>query len=172
MRASRPEPETIIPARADLEWLMARGVPMQVLMAPRPIRLAHGLVGDDGLFEYDSGGDPWFAFEEPDDWVFWQTGRSRLVTYTGRAFALGEEAITNAGTYAFDCTLNIFANPLEWLLAKRDGIVVLDWRRAFDRLRDAPRIAIDETLLPTYRRFMKPARVPQLFVMAGERKAG
>jgi hypothetical protein len=48
----------------------------------------------------------------------------------------------------------------------------VDWTRAFDRLRDAPRIAIEEELLPLYRRFMKPARVPDLFVIAGERKAG
>jgi hypothetical protein len=158
--------------RADLQGLLACGVPMNALIEPRSVRVAHGALCSDGLFEYAPGADLWFAFEETDDWVFWRPGHSRLTTYCGRAFALGEEVVSNAGTYAFDCRLNIFASPLEWLRAGRDGIVVVDWTRAFDRLRDAPRIAIEEELLPLYRRFMKPARLPELFVIAGESKAG
>jgi hypothetical protein len=77
----------------------------------------------------------------------------------------------DASTYAFDCALNIFSSPLDWLRAERDGIVVIDWSRAFDRLRDAPRITIAEELLPLYRRQMKPRSMPELFVIQAERRA-
>ena len=64
----------------------------------------------------------------------------------GRAFALGEDAIGNPGTYSFDCNLNIWPDPLMWLRAKCDGCVILDWRRAWSCLQDAPRIAVHERL--------------------------
>jgi hypothetical protein len=41
----------------------------------------------------------------------------------------------------------------------------------FDRLRDAPRIALAESLLPLYRRHMKPTRTPELFIISDKRKA-
>lgn len=79
--------------------------------------------------------------------------------------------IYNPGTYSFNCALNIFVDPLDWLRAKRDGIVVLDWTRAFDRLRDAPRIALAESLVPKYERYMRPAHMPKLFVISNKRRA-
>ncbi len=112
-----------------------------------------------------------FAFEEQDDWVFWDPRHGKFATYANRVFALGEAAIDEAATYSFDCALNVFDNPISWLLAKRDGIVVLDWRLAFDRLREVPRIALVESLLPLYRRHMQPARVPELFIISGKRRA-
>ncbi|WP_287205134.1 hypothetical protein [Mesorhizobium sp.] len=102
-----------------------------------------------------------------------QSGSSqgKFATYANRAFALGQAVIDEAATYSFDCALNVFDNPISWLLAKRDGIVVLDWTRASDRLRDAPRIALAESLLPLYRRHMEPARTPELFIISGKRRA-
>ena len=65
-------------------------------------------------------------------------------------FALGEEQIDNTGLYSFEGCLSIHANPLEWLRASRDGIFVLDWCRAFDRLRYCPRIAVHQPCLAQY----------------------
>jgi hypothetical protein len=48
---------------------------------------------------------------------------------------------------------------------------VLDWNSTFDRLRDVPRIAIAETLLPLYRRHMKPARMPAVSVITNGKLA-
>lgn len=135
--------------------------------------IATGRMAPDGLFEHDENGERWFAFEEADDFVFWHPGRNRLSAYANRAFALGEAVVDNPATYSFDCNLNIFADPLEWLRANRDGIVVLPqrWPFAFDRLRDAPKIAIAEQLLPLYRRHMKPAHLPELSVIPARRFA-
>ncbi|CAN7722191.1 hypothetical protein LJR007_003257 [Aminobacter sp. LjRoot7] len=113
----------------------------------------------------------WLAFEEHEDCVCWNPRHGKFATYANRVFALGQAAIDEAVTYSFDCALNVFDNPISWLRAKRDGIVVLDWTGTFDRLRDAPRIALAESLLPLYRRHMKPARTPELFIVSGKRRA-
>lgn len=171
MMASRSDVPLSCPSQADLDWLIREGVSTAAMVQPSTMMIATGTMAADGLFEHDENGDRWLAFEEADDFVFWQPRRNQLATYANRAFALGEAAIDNTGTYAFDCALNIFASPLDWLRARRDGIVVLDWGFAFDRLRDAPRIAIAETLLPLYRRHMKPARMPAVTIIPRDKLA-
>lgn len=165
MMASRSPTPLACPNQAELDWLLAQGIPIEAIATPVALMVATGAAASDGLFESRAAGPRWIAFGQDDDIVFWQPRTGELARDTGRAFALGESAISNPGTYAFDCSLNIFRGPADWLASNRDGIVVLDWSQAFDRLRDAPRIAIAEPLLPTYRRFMKPARLPELFVL-------
>jgi hypothetical protein len=129
------------------------------LATPWAMRVACGYAAHDNRFEPDDRGERWFAFEQVDagDIVLWHRPTGRITTWCGRAFALGEEVVDNPGTYSFDCALKIFVDPLDWLRANRDGIVVLDWDRAYDRLRDAPRIALAESLVPKYERYMRPA---------------
>lgn len=171
MRASRSDVPLSYPGQVDLDWLIGEGISTTALVLPSAMMIAAGSIARDGLFEHDEIGERWLAFEEADDFVFWQPRRDQLATYANRAFALGEAAVDNPGTYAFDCALNIFAGPLDWLREERDGIVVLDWSRAFDRLRDAPRIAIAETLLPVFRHHMKPARMPAVTVLTSGKLA-
>lgn len=168
MNASRSEVWLATLSQADLDWLIREGVSTAAMVQPSAMMIATGSMAADRLFEHDEDGERWLAFEEAEDFVFWQPRRGTIATYANRAFALGEDAIDNPGTYAFDCALNIFASPLDWLRVRRDGIVVLDWNRAFDRLRDAPRIAIAEPLLPLYRRHMKPARMPEVSVTTND----
>ena len=151
--------------QSDINWLLAKGVTTHALVHPVGIQLAIGARAADGRFEEASEGDAWLRFEEEEDEVFWHPQTGAFATSDGRAFALGEDAICNAGTYAFDCCLTLFTSPLDWLRAKRDGCVVFDWSRAFDRLRDCPRIAVPEELLPDYRQHMKPSQMPELFVI-------
>lgn len=151
------------------QWLYKAGVPAKTLahlMANSPLRIATGRRADDGIFEDDEGGHAFLVFEEPEDVVFWSPRTGEIATAFNRAFALGEEAIYDASTYSFDCHLNIFSDPLDWLRNRCDGCVVLDWRRAFDRLRDAPRIAISEDLLFLYKRHMRPPHLPEVSVIA------
>ncbi|WFU89528.1 hypothetical protein QA644_06665 [Rhizobium sp. CC1099] len=148
-----------------LDWLRACGVPMTAIVQPDPLRLARGHKAADERFEPDPAGPDWFVFAERDDLIFWRPRTGELATWAGRAFALGESAISNASTYSFNFALNIFASPLDWLRAARDGVVVLDWRHAFDHLRECPRVAVDEALLPIYRRHMRPARMPDVFLL-------
>lgn len=140
---------------AMIETLQAQGLERETLAMMASLRIVHGECGATGHFELRPDGLPFIAFVETDDVVLWNPDGGELATWTGRAFALGEDNIVNAATYAFDCALHVHRDPLSWLQDRARGIVVLDWRRAFDMLRDAPRIAIGEGLLPLYRRHMR-----------------
>jgi hypothetical protein len=165
MDAARAEIWNEAPTQAQLDWLRRSGLDVMALIRPTITMMTSGVRHQDGRFDFDPAGMKWLAFEEDEDFVFWQPRTGELATAEGRAFALGEALIGDAWTYSFDCSLNIFTNPLEWLRAKRDGIVVLDWSIAFDRLRDCPRVAVAEAMLFNYRRHMKPRHTPELFVI-------
>lgn len=138
---------------------------------PLSCGVATGFRAADGRFDEDTDGHRWLVFQQPHDRVYWNPSDNQIATHEGRAFALGEEAIENAATYALDGALIVYETVAQWVLAGGDGIFVLDWSRAFDRLRDAPRIAVDAAILPLYRRHMRPVRMPQLFVKSGPRMA-
>lgn len=171
MMAALPATDLLLPTQAEIDWLLSQDVATSAMVRPIAMMVAVGDLGEAGHFEAADGGSRWLAFEQERDLVLWQPRRKLLVSEYRRAFALGEDIVDNPGTYAFDCNLNIFADPLDWLRANRDGIVVIDWTRAFDRLRDVPRIAIAEALLPTYRRHMKPGRMPELLVIPERRRS-
>ena len=145
-------------------WLRAQGVPVVAIANAAPIRVANGFIADDGRFE-DGHGQCHLVFAEAEDAVFWQPRENRVGTALGRSFALGEDAVTNPGTYAFDNNLNLWASPIDWLISGCDGCFVLDWSRAWSRLQDVPRVAVAERLLPLYRARMKPPRGPETFVL-------
>jgi hypothetical protein len=173
MMSSRPDCPQECPNQADIDAFRHAGVGVMSLARPLAMKVACGDIAPDGRFEPDVRRDRWFVFDEAeaDDMVFWQRQTGWLTTWSGRAFALGQAAIDEAATYSFDCSLNVFDDPLDWLRSRRDGIVVLDWTRAFDRLRDAPRIALAENLLPLYRRHMRPAHLPELSIIPAQRRA-
>ncbi|QKK28611.1 hypothetical protein FE844_003040 [Rhizobium indicum] len=134
--------------------------------------IAYGFRGEDGRFEPDRRGQEWLAFEEPEDVVYWNPRTGFTATFEGRAFALGELAITNAATYALDDSLKIFGSISRWIEANGRGIFVLDWRRAFDKLRDAPRVECDsDDVSALYRQYMKPQRLPVMRVRRPPRSA-
>ncbi|MER9167694.1 hypothetical protein NKI12_09970 [Mesorhizobium australicum] len=159
------------PHQAHIDWLLKNDVPVKAMYDPQCILLAQGERATDGTFEPVENGVYWFVFEEAEDVIFWQPRTGQLATDLRRSFALGEDAIYNPGTFSFDGHLNIFSDPLDWLRAKRDGCVVLDWTRAFDRLRDCPRISADEKVLFLYKRHMRPPHWPELYVRTGWRAA-
>ncbi|KNY13122.1 hypothetical protein AKG11_30965 [Shinella sp. SUS2] len=143
------------------------GVPPAAIERPRPLRVVRGNRAFDGKFDLSNEGEEWIAIPEQADVVFWQPRTDDLATWNGRQFALGEFAIDFPVTYAMGYSLNIYANPLDWLRAGRDGIVVINWAFAFDYLRDAPRIAVDKTLLNKFKSSMKPRRMPVVSVLQG-----
>lgn len=156
----------------EIDWFLSNGVKAKSLIEPSIIGLARGHSGPDGIFEDEESGATWFAFEEGADRVFWRPRTGELATEYGRAFALGEDDITNPGVTAFGAFLRIHGDPLEWLQDDRRGIVVLRWALAFDRLRDVDRVAVPDDLLSTYRKSMTPG-VPQVKVIprGSERRA-
>ena len=156
----------------QIDWLLKHGVSPQAMYHPSQLRAAHGNKTKEGFFEPDPDGPAWFTFEEPLDVVFWNPKDGGIAYDTGRAFALGEPLIDDPWSTAIDRWLKIFADPLQWLQHDRRGLVVLNWTMAFDKLRDVPRIAVAEDVLPTYRKMMRPPRMPQLAVLPkAERRA-
>lgn len=155
----------------QIDWFLANGVTISTLIWPTTILLAVGRKAQDGRFEDNSAGDSWLVFPEHEDCIYWQPRTGELATWNGRAFALGEVCIDDATTYALDGWLNIFADPLDWLRAGRRGCVVVDWTQAFDRLRDAPRIAVAEAIILQFRRHMQPPRLPEVAVIASTERA-
>lgn len=151
------------------DWLRCSGVPVQTLLDLFPMREAKGVRALDGVFETSETGSVFIIFEEPEDLVFWCPKTDEIATALNRSFALGEDMIHNSGTFAFEGSLNVFASPLEWLRAGRDGCVILHWERAFDRLRNVPRVVVDEDLVFTYRKNMV-VRLPALAVRTTERR--
>lgn len=167
-----PDLPTYIGATAKtFAWLQSQGVRVDVLesLAMMPLRLAHGHVGDDGIFEDDISGPPHLVFPQHDDVVYWHPKSGSLGSWNGRSFALGEDMVDIPETYAFDCNLNLFPDPMQWLKAKRDGIVILDWHRAWIRLQDAPRIAVHDSLLPLFKRHFQPPHKPEISIFKTDR---
>ena len=126
--------------------------------------VATGFRGADGRFEETSHGHQWMMFEEGEDTVFWCPFNNQAATLEGRAFALNERAIVRATTYSLGASLVIHGSIAKWILARGRGIYVLNWRHAFDRLRDAPRIACDEAVINLYRSNMRPERMPVMTI--------
>jgi hypothetical protein len=157
-------------AQPTIDWLASKGVSPKAMIQTwsghsSPIMSAHGELASDGRFDPDPAGKNWLVFEEEYDRVFWRQKSGGLATFEGRSFALGEEMIDNPATTAFDQWLCIYVDPLQWLQHERDGIVVIKWDFAFDRLRDVTRIAVAEPMLATYRRCMRPSHMPKLAVL-------
>ncbi|WP_137113352.1 hypothetical protein [Mesorhizobium sp. GR13] len=146
------------------KWLLDRRVPVETLISLTPIRSIRGVIAHDGRFDEDPEGEMFLAFREVEDVVFWRPGSEQIGTWLGRSFALNEDVITDSSTYLFG-NLNIYRSPLDWLRNACDGIVILDWMRAFERLRDCPRIAISEDILFQYQRHMQPLHMPELLVI-------
>ncbi len=155
-------------AQGQLDWLLAAGIRIPALIHPVALTVSRGSIGPAGRFDYDESAAPeWLAFECEEDFVFWRFDRlgepHAFCTAYGRAFALGDGQIDNAGTYAFNGWLRVWPDPLAWLKHNRDGIVILDWSRVFERLRDCPRI-LGETIDIGERvdTLMHPPRLPSI----------
>lgn len=138
----------------QIRWLLDKGVPHTTIS-----RCAHLRTVGSAIAFYE---------ETDDDVVFWSPRSGELIADRGRAFALGGSEIC-ASSGVFD-HLRIFANALDWLRADGRGLVVIDWRQLFDRLRDVPKIAVDEQVLHLYRRYIRPD-TPDLSVLRPEWRA-
>lgn len=163
----------VIP-QITMNWLASNGVhPITIGSGENtPLKIAHGYCSVGGWFDADPSGDPHIGILIEDsagsiDVAFWHLRSGRIATLLHYGFALGEEQIENTGLYSFEGYLRIHADPVEWLRSGRDGVFVLDWSRAFDRLRYCPRIAVHYSLIETYRKAMKP-QLPELFVIKND----
>lgn len=156
--------------QTQIDWLVRQGVPPRAIIIPDSLMLARGRRARDGIFEPDDGGDFWLTWPQGDDRIFWRPKTGEIATEWGRTFAIGEDVVDNPGTTALGSWLKIYADPLSWLRANRNGLVVLRWEWAFEWLRDVQRIAVAEEVLPLYKRHMRP-RLPELAVIVNKEAA-
>jgi hypothetical protein len=60
------------------------------------------------------------------DLIAWQPRSGALASWRGQAFCLGDlEDVFNPATYFAGDAMRIHATPLDWLLADREGIVIV-----------------------------------------------
>lgn len=171
MSTPRERYEYGAPRKHHLNLLKSNGVTTALMIEPDVVRSTSGEKVDGGYFVVTDDGEDWLAFGTPNDIVYWHPETGNFATEFGKAFAIGEELTTEACTFAFDQSLRIFADLFDWLRHGRQGIVIVNWKHAFDRLRDCPRISIPESLVGEYRQHMRPPRMPKLFVITGKKEA-
>lgn len=134
--------ELPLPTGKTLQWLLDQGVPFDTLY------MAKGaLVRFNGItFDFDTQGVPVVVFRCEDcgetiDLAAWSARDHRLATWRHAAFALGDvEQCFNPATWFDGGGLRIHADPLEWLQAGCNGIVVLEPRACWAHLRHVPRV--------------------------------
>lgn len=162
---------------AELEWLFAHGVAPDAMAEPWPIRSAR--VVFDGLhgFDFTRDGEPAIIFKAEDcgeeiDLIAWQPRTEKLASWHGNTFCLGDlDQIDNPATYFMDGALRIHADPLDWLRASREGIVVLRRDFAYAHLRFCPRIVCDDlSHAERVERWVRPPKSTVEILVADEAK--
>lgn len=115
------------PNDEELLWLFNQGVSDKALWP-----ISGATVRFDGAtFDLDHEGERALIFRAEDrgeviDLVAWQPRTSAVASWRGQAFCLGDmESIFNPATYFAADALRVHATPLDWLMADRDGIVIV-----------------------------------------------
>jgi hypothetical protein len=141
------------PKNAELRWLLAQGITGEAMASPWPIR-GSSVIFDGNVFSFaDAGSNRAVIFRAEDfgatvDLIAWQPRTGQLATWCGVGFCLGNaDNIHNPGTYFDGGSLHVHGTPLEWLRADRDGIVIVQWRDAYGRLRFCPRAICSNELV-------------------------
>lgn len=119
--------EWSFPNDAEILWLLAQGVSDKALwpISGATVRF------DVATFDLDHEGERALTFCAEDrgkviDLIAWQPRTGALASWRGQAFCLGDvDDIFNPATYFAGDALAIHATPLDWLLANREGIVIV-----------------------------------------------
>jgi hypothetical protein len=117
------------PNIAEVRWLRSQGVSRSAILDPWPLGATTVKFSGD-TFELDSNGERVLTFLVEDcgeviDIAAWQPRTCQLATRRRAGFAIGQEGIFNPATYFADGVLQVHETPLQWLLAEREGIVVV-----------------------------------------------
>ncbi len=142
--------------RYEVEGLDSMGVPMSALMGPPPVKAGYVLFGQHS-FEFeqhcplgveampalifpilDRQGDAW-------DMVAWCGRTGQLASWLGRAWAIGEDTIYRP-RLSDHGGLPIWRDPLRYLQANREGIVIVRPRAALHYLVDAEPLLAEDAL--------------------------
>lgn len=111
----------------ELLWLLDQGVSNKALWPISGATVRFNVA----TFELDHDGERALVFRAEDrgeviDLIAWQPRTGTLASWRGQAFCLGDmDDIFNPATYFAGDALRVHATPLDWLLADRDGIVIV-----------------------------------------------
>jgi hypothetical protein len=116
------------PTDDQLLWLLDQGVSEKALWP-----ISGAIVRFDGAtFDLtDEEGERTLTFRAEDrgeviDLIAWQPRTGALASWRGQAFCLGDlDDIFNPATYFAGDALRVHATPVDWLLADREGIVIV-----------------------------------------------
>ena len=129
------------PTEDAIRWLFAQGVSDTAVLGPPPMRAAKVVFLDKQTFDFDVAGERVLTFTEKHDLIAWKPDGRTLASWRGVAFALGEDAIWNPASYFMGDALWVHRDPLDWLKANREGIVIVQPRFTYAYLRNVPRLA-------------------------------
>ncbi len=131
----------------ELGWLIDEGVSDKALWP-----IGGATVRFDGTkFDLDHEGERALTFRAEDrdqviDLIAWQPSTGALASWRGRAFCLGDvDDIFNPATYFNGGALHVHATPLNWLLADRQGIVIVQPDLAPAYIANCQRIRCSDT---------------------------
>ena len=135
-----------LPSEDLLRWLLEQGVPDSALWPIGGARVRF----DGRAFDLEHGGEQAITFRALDrgeviDLVAWSPDTGALASWLGVAFCLGDlDDITNPATYFDRGALHVHADPLQWLKADREGIVIVRPEMAHVHLAHCTRIVASD----------------------------
>lgn len=154
-----------IPNEQTIRWLMGQGVSEDAMLRPWVIKSALVRFLGPRVFEFEPTGQPALIFRAEDrgecfDLLAWQARSGRLGSWRGAAFALGDvDDCFNPGTFAMGDGLRVHETPLEWLLAERDGVVIVRPALEHAHFRNCPRLLVAN--VPLARRIRQSLNPPK-----------
>jgi hypothetical protein len=132
------------PTDMELRWLFNQDVPDTAMLEPTHLRAGTVTFLGEFSFDFDPDGERALIFFEPADLVAWQPRSGKLGAWRNNAFALNEDAIWNPASYFSGSALRVHHTPLEWLVANRDGIVIVQPRFTYANLKDCRRLSFSD----------------------------
>jgi hypothetical protein len=163
------------PTDDELRWLLRQGVNERALWP-----ISGATVRFDGsTFDVDHNGLRSLTFRCHDrgeiiDIAAWQPRTGKLASWRGQAFCLGDvDDIFNPATYFAGDAPPVHETPLQWLLAEREGIVILRPDLAHAYLANCRRLAFaDAAHARQVERWLQPPKpTAEIFVTIEERAA-
>jgi hypothetical protein len=128
------------PEQHEFDWLRSQGVSEEALDEYPHIGAAY-VQFDGSHFEEAEGRRRALTFVIYDcgefiDFAAWQPQTGELATWRGAGFAIGQDQIFNPATYFDGGDLRVHADPLAWLKADREGIVIVKPELTYAYLRN------------------------------------
>ena len=164
------------PTDDELRWLLDQGIDDDAMALPWPVRGAR-VRFDRDTFDFDLDGGRALTFRSSDrgetiDLIAWQPQTGKLASWRGVAFCVGDvDDIFNPATYFAGSALHVHKTPLEWLLANRQGIVIVRPDLAHAYLANRQRIVCpDARFAREVEAWVQPPKpIVEIFVAVAER---